>query len=78
MTLLKITCTFLLYDLTNVEKDICRKCQTVGGKELVLRLPKLPSKVSGDTDILMGIKYLKYLFEIRNSQNLRIALMAST
>ena len=53
----KITCTFLLYDLTDVEKDIRGERRSVGDRES--RLHKLPPKVGGDTDILMGIKYMK-------------------
>ena len=53
----KITCTFLLYDLTDVEKDIRGKRRSVGDKES--RLHKLPSKVGGDSDILMGITHMK-------------------
>ena len=56
----KITCDFPSYELTNVEKDIRERCQRIGGNELMSRLPRLPLKVGGDTDILIGIKYSKY------------------
>ena len=56
----KITTEFPLYNLGNVERDIRNECRKIGGESLVSRLPKLPSKVGGQTDILMGIKYAKY------------------
>ena len=56
----KITTEFPLYNLGEVEQDIQNECRKVGGHNLVSRLPKLPSKVGGDTDILVGIKYAKY------------------
>ena len=56
----KITSEFPIYDLGTVEDDIIKKCKNKGGHDLVKCLPKLPSKVGGDTDILLGIKYAKY------------------
>ena len=55
-----ITGEFPLYYLDNVEKDLHSECMRVGGQELVDRLPKLPSKVGGETDLLVGIQYAKY------------------
>ena len=54
----KITCDFPVYELTGIEKDIREKCKNIGGEELVSSLPRLPSKVGGDTEILMGSKFL--------------------
>ena len=49
-----------MYDLTELGKDIRKKCYDIGNEDLVSKLPKLPRKVGGITDILIGIKYLKY------------------
>ena len=35
----------------------------MGGNELVSHLPRLPKHVGGDTDILIGSRYLKYFPE---------------
>ena len=59
----KITSKFPTYTLGAVEEDIRKTCQEVGGQGLVDKLPRLPSEVGGDTDILIGIKYLKYFPE---------------
>ena len=56
----KITTEFPSYNLGDVERDIRNECRKIGGESLVSRLPKLPSKVGGQTDILIGIKYAKY------------------
>ena len=56
----EITSEFPLYDLTELEKDIRKKCYDIGNEDLVSKLPKLPRKVGGIADILIGIKYLKY------------------
>ena len=55
----KVTAKLPDYDLTGVEKDVHEICRKEGGDELVQRLPKLASKVGGETDILLGSKYLK-------------------
>ena len=46
-----------------VEKDIQWRCKKIG---LVDHLPKLPSTVGGDTDILIGIKYFKIIYEFES------------
>ena len=60
LALPKITSDFPMYDLSEVERDIREKCFSAGGNELVERLPQLPKHVGGDTDILLGSRYLKY------------------
>ena len=56
----KITTEFPTYGLNNVECEIRSECEK-RNKNLVPRLPKLPKTVGGDTDILLGSKYRKYL-----------------
>ena len=56
----KITGTFPLYKLEGVERDIHDNCRRIGNQNLVDQLPKLPSVVDGETNILVGIKYAKY------------------
>ena len=51
----KITSEFPRYDLAEVESD-CQKWS----EGVVENLPKLPSSVGGETDILIGSKYLRY------------------
>ena len=60
VALSKITSDFPIYDLTEVETEIREKCYKIGGQKLVSRLPRLPTQVGGDTDLLIGSKYLKY------------------
>ena len=54
-----ITGVFPTYELTNVENDIQQRCLESGEPDFS-SLPKLPRKVGGDTDILIGSKYLRY------------------
>ena len=54
-----ITGKFPLYDLTNVGDDIRKRCQDMGEPDFST-LPKLPKKVGGETDILIGSKYLRF------------------
>ena len=69
----KITTEFPVYDLGTVEKDIQWRCKKIG---LVDHLPKLPSTVGGNTDILIGIKYFKYfpkiIYEFEWFRNIRV------
>ena len=58
ITMDKVTAALPEYDLSGVEKDVQEMCRTEGGDELVEKLPKLANKVGGDTDILLGSKYL--------------------
>ena len=55
-----ITTEFPKYPLSDVERDIYKECQDIGGEDLVSQLPKLSDEVGGQTDILIGIKYLMY------------------
>ena len=54
----KITSTFPKYPLKEIEKDIHHAISITGGDPK--KLPKLPKSVGGDTDIMIGIQYLKY------------------
>ena len=56
--LTQITCEFPKYPLGEVEKDIRKQYTLTGGN--VDSLPRLPNEVGGDTDLMIGIKYLKY------------------
>ena len=56
----KITSEFPTYTLAEVETDIRSACESKGDKALLKKLPKVPSEVGGETDILLGIKYARY------------------
>ena len=56
----QVTVTFPRYALQRVQNDIRRSCKRQGGEDLLKKLPKLSSEVGGDTDILIGSRYLKY------------------
>ena len=56
----KVTMAFPKYSLKDVEVDVRNQCRKEGGNSLIERLPKLSRHVGGETDILIGIKYLKY------------------
>ena len=51
-----VTAEFPDYDLADVEKDIHEK---IGDEALLKQLPKLAERVGGETDILLGSKYLR-------------------
>ena len=53
----KITADFPEYDLTEVQNDLTVS-RPKGGKKL--RLPRLPKNVGGDTDLLIGCRYMRY------------------
>ena len=57
----KVTADLPRFPLKDVEKDVRNACLEQGGKELVDSLPKLPSEIGGETHILLGIKYKRYL-----------------
>ena len=57
----KITSRFPVYDLKKVESDLRTWCTDDNSCKF---LPKLSSKVGGDTDILIGSKYLRYFPKI--------------
>ena len=54
----KITSTFPNYPLGEVEKEIQQDYLLKGGD--LEKLPKLPKSVGGETDIMLGIQYLRY------------------
>ena len=54
----KITGDFPTYPLKEVEQDIHRAYASM--KNDPKKLPKLPFSVGGDTDLMIGIQYLKY------------------
>ena len=60
MCLDKVTSTFPTYPLKEVEEDVRDLCRKQGGETLLNSLPKLPSEVGGDVDILIGLTYKKY------------------
>ena len=53
-----VTAEFPKYDISRVERDIHSAYLATGQNPE--NLPKLPSHVGGKTDLLIGIKYLKY------------------
>ena len=55
----KVTAKLPEYNLEDVEKDVQEQCSQVGGQSLVDKLPKLAGSVGGETDILLGSKYLR-------------------
>ena len=55
----RVTAEFRTYSLKTVEQDIRAACEQTGDASLLDRLPKLPAFVGGNTDILIGSKYLK-------------------
>ena len=55
----RVTTEFQTYSLSKVNRDIRQACKKEGGTSLVNKLPKLPDSVGGDTDILIGSKYLR-------------------
>ena len=71
----KITSEFPTYDLSDAEKDIRSEFDLHGkstcscGKG-VSKLPKLPESIGGETDIMIGIEFLRYfpeqLFKLEN------------
>ena len=54
----KVTSEFPTYNLQQVQKDIHKAYQR--NKMHKKTLPKLPNAVGGQTDLMIGIKYLKY------------------
>ena len=58
LSLPKITSDLPTFNLQNVGKDIKAAYSSTGGD--VLSLPDLPDFVGGETDILLGSKFLKY------------------
>ena len=55
----KITATLPDYELSVVENDLIHDYRLNGPKN-GRKLPKLPKKVGGDTDILLGARYRRY------------------
>ena len=56
----KVTAEFPTYHLQEVTKGLKSMRVEQGGNALRKRFPKMPKKVGGQTDIIIGIKYLKY------------------
>jgi len=56
----KITSKFPKYPLKEVEDDIHRAFRAQSSKNDPKRLPKLPHSVGGETDLMIGIQFLKY------------------
>ena len=56
----RITSEFPKYDLQEVETDLKSWAEEIG----IVDLPKLPTSVGGDVDILIGSKYLRYFPKI--------------
>jgi len=54
----KVTATFPIHHLNEVEADIQREFTKVGGT--INQLPRLPKAIGGDVDFIIGIKYLRY------------------
>ena len=54
-----VTAEFPSYELAEVEKDVRERCQLTGGATLLDQVPQLASQVGGETDILLGSKYLR-------------------
>ena len=57
----RVTADLPRFALKDVENDVIRMCQEQGGSALVNSLPKLPEEIGGETHILLGIKYKRYL-----------------
>ena len=55
----KVTGKFPTFHLKQVEKEIKQYCRS-SGSSACRNLPALPSSVGGETDIMIGAKYLKY------------------
>ena len=55
-----VTAKFPVYPLGVVGRDINEHCVKLKGKSACSHLPKLPKNVRGQTDIMIGIKYIKY------------------
>ena len=57
----KVTATLPRFQLKDIEDEIRESCYEQGGSALVDTLPKLPAEIGGETDILLGIQYKRYL-----------------
>ena len=57
IALTKITSDFPEYELTEVQNEL-KECRQKGGSKM--RLPRLPRSVGGDTDLLIGSRYMRY------------------
>ena len=58
----KVTTKFPIYPLKGVIRDLRAMCRDQG--KAAFEIPKMPERVGGDTDILIGIKYAKYFPEL--------------
>ena len=55
-----VTAAFPVYDLSGVEPEACKICLKDKGESLANTLPNFPPSIGGATDIMVGVKYLKY------------------
>ena len=53
----KVTADLPRFQLKDIEDDIRKSCNEQGGSALVNTLPRLPTEIGGETDILLGIQY---------------------
>ena len=60
----KVTADFPIYPLDQVMIDLEDMWKDEKGNPLNKSIPKIPNEVGGDTDILLGIKYVKYFPEL--------------
>ena len=72
LCLTQITCKFPKYPLKEIESDIRDVYKAQGGD--LSKLPRLPQHVGGETEIMLGSKYLKYhpVFVFQMPNGLRI------
>ena len=61
LSLPRVTSHFPEYQLRVAGDDLKTRCLSEKGQSFVDGLPSFPDAVGGDTDILLGIKYAKYL-----------------
>ena len=57
----KVTADLPRFQLKDIEDGIRQSCFEQGGSALVDTLPRLPAEIGGETDILLGIQYKRYL-----------------
>ena len=70
----KITTKFLLYDSKKVESDLRKGCIYADSCK---SLPKMSEKVGGDTDILIGSKYLRYFAKLAHDHGTELRIHES-
>ena len=60
----QVTSEFPRYPLRKVTGQLRNLCKNEGNESLSKTFPKMPKEVGGVTDILLGIKYVKYFPEL--------------